>query len=419
MKRFILDTFLCTLFIFAIVGFFASLPFLKIFDAFDPIGEMFSDFEMTDIVFSQLREEPTADENIVIVNIGELNREGIARQLGIINAYEPKVIGLDVLLDEPKPWAEDSALTRVISEIPNLIVGEKLVDLNEEGTEFTYSLKPEPHITEHAELAFVNLLTDARTQHDLKVCREFTPRLKLNGETKYAFAVELARAMDAEKTQRFLDRNNEVEIINYKGNVINFVSENPRMKYFTLDVLDVLDENFTPDLIKDKIVIMCTMGKYLGDVLTREDFYFTPMNERYVGKAEHDMFGGVIHANIISQILDEDHIDSMSVRSSIIIAIVLCWLNVFCFKVIYGAIPKWYDGVTKLIILIELFILFSLMIYVFYLYNYKVNLTLALVVVALSGDAIEVYQGVIKNLFSKKNRKEVFKVNRRFWESKT
>ncbi len=416
MKRFILDTILCTAFIFGILGFFASLPLLKIFDAFDPIGEMFSDFELTDVVFSQLREEPIADEELVIVNIGELNREGIAHQIEILSKYNPKAIGLDVLLDEPQTWENDSMLARVFSETPNLIVGEKLVDLNEEGTEFTRTLRPDEHLSAHADFGFVNLITDARVQHDLKVCREFTPVQYVNGEERYAFAVRLAMAIDSAKTRRFLERGNEVETINYKGNVINFVSQNPRMKYFTLDVFDVLDENFTPDLIEGKVVIMCTMGKFLGDVLTREDFYFTPMNERYVGKAEHDMFGGVIHANIVSQIIDEDNINSMTETQSIILAIILCLVNVFFFKMIYGAMPKWYDGITKLIILIEVFALATLMIFAFYSFNYKVDITLTLIVVALSGDAIEVYQGVIKNLFSRRNRKEIFKINKRFWE---
>lgn len=417
MKKFILDTALCTLFIFGIMGFFGSLTFLKIFEAFDPIGEMFSDFELTDIVFSQIREQPTADENIVVVNIGELSREGIAHQIEIINKYNPKAIGLDIMLNAEKTWAEDSMLARVFSETPNLIMGDKLIDLNEEGTEFTNVLRPDHYLEKNVDFGFVNLLTDAREQHDLKVCREFTPYLMLNGEKRYAFSVRLAMALDSAKTQKFLDRGNEVEVINYRGNSIQMMSSTPRMKYYTLDVLDVLDENFTPNLLEGKVVIMCTMGKFLGDVLTREDFYFTPMNERYVGKAEHDMFGGVIHANIISQIMAEDHIDGMSDRQAIILAIILCIINVFFFKMIYGAMPKWYDGITKIIILIEVFFLATLMIYVFDHSNFKLDITLSLIVIALSGDAIEVYQGVIKNLFTRKNRKEVFKVKKRFWES--
>ncbi|MEQ9008015.1 MAG: CHASE2 domain-containing protein [Ekhidna sp.] len=172
MKRFIRDTIFCSLFIFGIMGLFASVTLFKVFDLFDPIGDMFSDFELTDIVFSQLQEDPIADERIVMVNIGNLPREGIARQIEIINRYEPAVIGLDVMLDAVKEWPEDSDLTLVLSETPNIVIGEKLVGLNEETGEFAMTVKPEDHIVQEARLGYVNLITNAEVQEDLKMCRE-------------------------------------------------------------------------------------------------------------------------------------------------------------------------------------------------------------------------------------------------------
>lgn len=417
MKRFIRDTILCSLFIFGIMGLFASVTLFKVFDLFDPIGDMFSDFELTDIVFSQLQEDPIADERIVMVNIGNLQREGIARQIEIINQYEPKIIGLDVMLDAPKEWPEDSALTRVLSETPNIVIGEKLVGFNEQTGEFEMTIKPEEHIVQEARLGYVNLITNAEVQEDLKMCREFTPSEIVQGETRYAFPVRLAYAYDSVKTEKFLARDNDIETVNYKGNIISFSSANYGMKYFALDVYDVFDQNFTADLFKDKIVIMCFMGEYIGDTETTEDFYFTPMNENYVGKAKNDMFGGVIHANIISQILDEDPIDQMSKNTEIVLAILFCLFNVFLFKIVYGAMPKWYDGITKIFQLFEVLVLATLMIYLLLIYNYKADFTLAMIVIALSGDSLEVYHGVVKNLFSKERRKEVFKINRRFWET--
>lgn len=417
MKRFLLDTTLCTAFIFGIIGLFASVTLFKVFDLFDPIGDMFSDFELTDIVFSQLREDPIGDENIVVVNIGNLSREGIARQVEIIRRYNPAVIGIDVLLDLPLTWEEDSALARVLDETPNVIMGEKLMDLNEKTNAFDSAVRPAQHLRGNVGLGYVNLITNAKSQEDLKMCREFAPYLPLKDEIRYAFPIRLAMAMDSLKTQKFLDRKNEIETVNYKGNIISFTAARYGMKYFALDVDDVFDENFTPDIIEGKVVIMCFMGQYLGDVLTREDFYFTPMNERYVGKAEHDMFGGVIHANIISQILDEDYIDGMSTKAAIAFAIFMCFVNVFLFKVIYGAMPKWYDGITKILQLMQVASLAFLMVYLFDAYNYKTDFTLAMIVIALSGDSIEIYHGVIKNLFSRDRRKTIFKVNRNFLRS--
>ena len=398
------------------MGLFASVTLFKVFDLFDPIGDMFSDFELTDIVFSQLQDDPIADERIVMVNIGNLPREGIARQIEIINRYDPAVIGLDVMLDAPKEWPEDSAITRVLSETPNIVIGEKLVGFDEKTGGFEMTVKPEDHIAQAANLGYVNLITNAEVQEDLKMCREFTPSEQVAGETRYAFPVRLAYEYDSAKTEKFLARNNDIETVNYRGNIISFSTANYGMKYFALDVYDVFDENFTADLFKDKIVIMCFMGEYLGDTETTEDFYFTPMNVNYVGKAKNDMFGGVIHANIISQILDEDNIDQMSERAEIILAILFCLFNVFLFKIIYGAMPKWYDGITKIFQLFEVMVLASLMIYLLLIFNYKADFSLSMIVIALSGDSLEVYHGVVKNLFSKERRKEVFKINHRFWE---
>ncbi|NQZ77510.1 MAG: CHASE2 domain-containing protein [Ekhidna sp.] len=416
MKRFIRDTILCSLFIFGIMGLFASVTLFKVFDLFDPIGDMFSDFELTDIVFSQMNDDPIADDRIVMVNIGNLPREGIARQIEIIKEYNPKVIGLDVMLDLPLSFEEDSALLRVLSETDNIVIGEKLVDYNVEEAHFERTIKPEEHLASQAHLGYVNLITNARTQEDLKMCREFTPDELVDGELRYAFPIRLVYAYDSARTEKFLARDNDVEVVNYKGNIISFSSAKYGMKYFALDVYDIFDQNFTPDLFEDKIVIMCFMGEYIGDTETTEDFYFTPMNENYVGKAKNDMFGGVIHANIISQVLDDEPIDQMSDNVQIALAIFFCLFNVFLFKIVYGALPRWYDGITKIFQLVEVMGLATLMIYLLLAFNYKADFTLAMIVIALSGDSIEVYHGVVVNLFSKERRKEIFKINRQFWK---
>ena len=415
MKRFILDTFLCTAFIFGLMGLFASVTYFKVFELFDPIGDMFADFELTDIVFSQLQDDPTADERIVIVNLGVLPREGIARQIEILNRYNPKVIGLDARLLAQKRWEEDSAMTRVISESPSLVLAEDLQFDLETGEPIAPLIPPE-HIRQSHPLGFVDLPTDAESQEDLKMCRSFITREEVYGTMHYAFSVQLAMAYDSVKTMQFLERGNREEIINYKGNVFSFVSSQYGMKYFVLDVEDVFNESFTPDLLEGRIVLMCHLGAYLGDLNTNEDRYFTPLNKNYVGKAEHDMFGGVVHANIVSMILDEDYIDEMPERWGIVLAILMCLINVFLFKIVYAAMPRWYDGITKLFQLFELAFFSFLMIWIFYYFNYKADFTLALIVIALSGDSIEVYHGVVKNLFSREKRGQVFKVNRKFWK---
>ena len=229
---------------------------------------------------------------------------------------------------------------------------------------------------------------------------------------QYALSVKLASHFDKEKTDRFLSRDNEIERINYRGNVLDYGTTKYGTRYYALDVEDVFSENFVPELIEDKILLFCFLGDFLGDRQALEDKFFTPLNASYAGKAELDMFGGVIHANIISMILNEDYIDAMSDTTGWVLAVIACFLNVVFFSLIYKRIPRWYDGVTKLIQLMQLLTLGFFILYVFDTHNYLVDLSYVLFVIALSGDSLEVYYGVIKNTFTREGRRELRKINK-------
>src|SRR5688572_1385403 len=97
MKKFWLDCFFATLFVFVSLYGLKQLTTLRVFNAFDPIGQAFGDMELADVAFSNLRDDPTIDTNVVIVNIGNLSRAGIAQQIMNISACKPRVIGLDII----------------------------------------------------------------------------------------------------------------------------------------------------------------------------------------------------------------------------------------------------------------------------------------------------------------------------------
>jgi CHASE2 domain-containing sensor protein len=415
MRKFWLDVVFAVLFIFGLIGLFSSLTFFKIFEVFDPIGEMFADFELTDIVMSQLRVAPDADEDIVIVNIAYANRAELGVMIDILNQYNPAVIGVDIEFNQRKEFAEDSLFVEVLSRTPNVVLGSVLRQFNEISLEFDTVLLPEQRIAKHADFGYVNLLTGASSQDDLKSCREYAVYQYANGEKQYAFATKLAMYKDTVLTRKFLDRNNIEEVINYKGNVFDFGQTEFGTRYYVLDYQEVMEQLFVSDIITDKVIIMCFLGKYLGDQQTREDKYFSPLNKRYVGKSEPDMFGGVVHANIVSMILEEDYVNSMSRNSSIALAIIILILNVVLFTWIYMALPKWYDGITKIIQLIQILGASILMVWLFDAFTFKADFSFTIILIAISGDSIEVYHGVVKNLFSKKDRKDLFKINRKLY----
>ena len=174
-KGIILDSILGTAFIISLILLFQIVRFFGEFSLLDPIGDAIGDVEMTDLVFSEIRESPSVDRNVVLVNLGELSRREIAEELEIINQYEPAVIGIDSYF-----WAlkEDSIgdllLNRALSNIDNLVMVSQL-KFNHFSDTYDSIRFSDPYFN-LGNTGFANLETDALTQHQFKVCRSFPPR---------------------------------------------------------------------------------------------------------------------------------------------------------------------------------------------------------------------------------------------------
>ncbi len=412
-RRFWLDVILGTIFILGLMGLFSSLTAFKVFDIMDPIGDAFSDMEFTDIYFSQLLDDPIADQDIVLVNIAFESRASIAMMVDSISQHNPAVIGVDTFFDFPKEdTLGDMMLMESFGRVENLVLVTQLF-YNLETDEFDSIRTSWPWFTWNSDSAHANLVTDAGVQEDLKMCRTFTPVLTMaDGTEQQAFAVRLASYFAPEKVDRFLETAREEEIINYRGNVLDYGATKFGTKFAALDVQDVFLGNYVPEMIEGKVVIFCYLGNYLGDRESLQDKYFTPLNEVYIGRALADMFGGVVHANIVSMILNEDYIFYLTDTEIWVLTIFVLFLNIMIFSWIYKKLPKWYDGVTKVIQVVELIGLPYIMIYALDLYNLKLDLTILLFAIAVSGDGLEVYYGVVKNALSKEGRKELFRVSR-------
>ncbi len=416
MRNFWLDCIIATVFVFLSMWAIFRLTQSNLFNAFDPIGQALSDVELTDYVFSRLREDPTVDQNIVIVNIGELSRREMARELQIISRYKPKVIGIDGFLDCATGFRDtvncpqlsdmlgNLMLSNAIQEAGNVILVSSVLQTDTllGPYEFDSLRRSDAMFLDYAYRdGYANLDTDAAFQDDVKTCRSFNPQLNVNAEMQPAFSVAMAMAYDSVKTKKFLDRNNFSEVINYRGNVYDiFGSTNYPQMFYTLDVEDVMTENFLPEVIKDRIVIFGFLGKELGDPSWGDKFY-TPLNKKLAGKANPDMFGAVVHANIVSMIINEDFVEEMPEWQEDLMAFVVCLLNVALFSLINSHLPLWYDGITKLLQLIQLVVYAALMVLIFDWYAFKFNITLTLAAVALVGDVFEIYMSVVKNLYFK------------------
>ncbi len=103
-----------------------------------------SDFTINDFYshVADKRAVRTLDPDIVMIDIGELDRDGIADAIEMVSLCAPKAVGVDILFGEPKE--DDSRIINALRGCPNLVMA---VDNTEEVINFcsrTYNIfKPE------------------------------------------------------------------------------------------------------------------------------------------------------------------------------------------------------------------------------------------------------------------------------------
>lgn len=381
-----------------------NLDFLNVF------GEVLNDYRVIDIVFakdsetklSKLRLEPAIDTNIVIVNIGKLDRADIAQQIIILNKYKPRVIGVDAVFAKLREPEMDSLLAIAFAQTQNLVLGTKL--LNPKITENSTTIYWDTLRTSHPEFyvhadkhGFVNTISTGDSQFE--TWREAAIQEKMtDGKTEYCFAAEILEFYDPQAAKIMKSRNNPYEIINYRGNL---------EKFTVLDVDDVLEEKFDASVVRGKIILLGYLGDSYTSTVWDDDKYYTPMNERQVGRTTPDMYGVVGHANIISMAIHNEYINELPQWSDYLFAFIIGFFNVALFAYINFSETWdiWYGILTKVIQLIESIFLIYLIIIFFADYNIKIDVTVTIAVVLLSGDILEIYFSLFLSLFEKAKRK--------------
>lgn len=366
------------------------------FDFLNPVGKAIGDVDVTDMVFSQFRSDQAGivDTSIVLINIGTSSREEIAAILRRVNAYEPAAVGLDVFFRSYKDSAADAGLADAIRSTKNLVMVSK-VDYKEskgngsplsESRAFDTLETSMPMFMTGARTGFANLVIDQ--EQAFMTCRQISLQDSCAGKIEPSFALALASIVSSDAAQYARNRGNEEETINYHGNYSSF---------YHVENDQVLDPEFPLEFIQGKIVLIGFMGATFDD-LTLEDKFFTPMNEHYVGRAFPDMFGVVVHANVISMILRKDYINTMSFPVSILIGACILIFNVSLFTWMYERYESWYDVFVVIIQLAQSIGILFLIVFVFDRFLYKLALTPALMGVFLVGTVHDLYQDSLKKI---------------------
>jgi len=408
------------------IGFIANkTAVLRNVEFLNPIEQAFDDFDLTDIVFSKLTDRSKANSDITVVNIGNLDRGGIAAMIDLINQNDPKVIGLDVQLETALDSTQDAQLEAVLSQVKNMVmVSELRPNPNPKVKKADHIKTNYNRFTKHAHTAFANFITKGKgNQQGLYSVRSFSPKEKVSkvilsqGTEKfdtlslkdagrkdtieYSFGVKIAQLVNAKKAKKFLDRKRNYEWINFFGNV----SLDGNTNFNVLDVHQVLESQNSEDaakgfknVIKDKIVLLGFMGANL-QVRSFDDKLFTPLNENYIGRSAPDMYGVVVHANIVSMILNESYIKETPQWLNYLISFFIVLITIMIFSYIFIKVGIWYDALTIFIQLLIVLGLVGLMLAVFSKFSTKMDLGIGLIGIVLSGIFVEIYHGFIRKLF--------------------
>jgi CHASE2 domain-containing sensor protein len=229
------------------------------------------------------------DEQIVLVNIGDLNRGGIAQQIEMIAQNQPKVIGIQVCFNKNKPKPEDSLLLAVLEKYAPLIV------MDGHG-------RPECNFCDKVNNTQTTVILDAKNYAG----RWLSDTSKLT----QSFEAKVVELFDKQKLNVLRFRNQTSELIYYEKDEQNFQ---------IVSSMAVLEGKFEPDLFKDKIVLLAYLGadNQIYQARNLEVGYFTPLKSSASPAI-------IPSANIISNLLQQKLVDEVPAwRSWLVIAVIL------------------------------------------------------------------------------------------------
>jgi CHASE2 domain-containing sensor protein len=388
------DTIFATAWVFLFILMVKIIPLPNI-HFFDPIELALEDFDFNDIAYSKLKKSDTThiDKSIVIINIGEADREGLAMIIEKTAALQPRVMGLDVLLDGPRDPYKDSLLRLAIEKNKNLVIASRLDWKNDKQPYQRSYFAPVSHLE-----GYVNMLSE-----ELATVRLWVPFFEKedpHAKPYQSFAATLIEGYDSSLFQRLEKRHNKYETINYTRRVTDRIKQ-----YQVVEGEDLLTGNVDSAAIKGKIALL---GYINLDPESIEDKKFTPMNEKFAGKSIPDMNGVVVHANMISMALENNYIKKLPSWVNFLVAILVGWLHMSFFIRYYLENHIWFHLVAKFAQLLSAIFFVYLGILLFDKFAIRLDMSLTLVVIVLAVDIIYFYEAFAVWMNKKFGYKTVF-----------
>lgn len=372
-----------TLMLFLFIGLLDMVRFNLHF--LDPFNNGLKDYEVTDIVFSRLRDKNHIEfcDEVVLVNTGHPDRKILAALLDTIDRYRPRAIGLDVLLEGDKDPVTDSILEATMARIPNLVLATKLSTYHPEENRFDVDTAIHPMFVEGNLVGYTNFISS-----DQMTVRMFSPFENTDWGRMDAFAVAITREANPEAVRRLERRKHPVERIHYTGNDESFTMVTAS------EVLDSLSVD--GEIFRNRIVLIGYIG--IDDwAESVKDKFFTPLNAKYTGRAHPDMYGVIIHANIIAMILSGAYITDLPAWLVILLEVLFTYVNVVIIHWIYRHFHVAFHPITRTIQLVEFIVLFILTAWLFHYYRFRLDMGSGVLGLALAYDFVMIYESLLRH----------------------
>ncbi|MBL7781979.1 MAG: CHASE2 domain-containing protein [Saprospiraceae bacterium] len=368
--------------VFLLIG---VLDFVRINAHFlNPFKETIRDYEVTDIVYSKLRDHNIVlDNHIVLVNTGKPDRDTMRMVVDRLVEAGAKVVALDVLLEGRKNPRTDSLLRAALTRIENVVLATELDAYSDDDGKFKMQVGCDTFFGNYVYSGFINFIS----KDSNSTIRYFSPlEMTTEGEC-LSFPVQVAKLYDPQVVERLFQRDKKLEEIYYTGNGDQFV------QYESKDIL-----NPAIDLkkqIQGKIVLVGFLGTYAWDK-PMLDRHYTPLNERYTGRNTPDMYGMVIHANIIQMMLNNTYVSELSPLAQFLLTLLFGYLNIHLLYQIFRRVSTPFHFVTRFLQLGEIIILFFIVAWMFRSFRVKLDVAYWIAALALAFDVIKFYDNVIR-----------------------
>ncbi len=331
------------------------------------------------------------DTNIILVQIEDA-REAIAKQINIIEAYHPAIIGIDALFENKKDSSGDSKLLQSISSKLNIVFAYKL------GTDKEERILQQNFFDASVSKEHSGYIDFNRDKYG--VVRTYSPFQNSNGTRNFAFTSRIAQLYSPEKFDQLKHRKNGNEIVNYTGNTERYTG------ILKEELLEYYQKNQLQELFKNKIILLGYFTKYPPFI--PDDLYFSPLNDQTQEKRTPDMYGIVIHANILSMILDGNYTKTASKLTSFLVAFFITFLLLFYMIYLYSEndLPS-YPKIILIQLLVILLVLFFLL-QVYNIFLWKTPLLPVLISLIICIEILGLYKIIARWLHKKTGYKTAY-----------